>query len=176
MYGAPSNGVPDPFIICTQARACMGDLPLGQGQSTISSVAWPTANLALFYPFRITRRHNYVRALVANGTVVSGNIDIGVYNTAGTRLFSTGSTAHAGTSQMQSITIDWTLDPGFYLLALACSNVTATFIRNGPQSGLQHGSGSRRMTSAFPLPATATLAAMSNSYLPIVAISEKAWV
>jgi hypothetical protein len=177
MYSPPPSGRPDPFIICTHGRNCVGALPLGLGQSTIASAVWPGANIGLFWPFRISGRRTYTRAMTANGTAVAGNIDVGVYDLAGNRLFSTGSVAQAGTSIFQRITINWTLDPGHYLLALACSSASATFIRNGPSSEQQRSVGIKQMTAAgVPLPATATFAALASSYLPTVAICEAAWI
>ena len=175
-YSAPPGGPPDHFFITAQGRNGFGELSIGLGGSTLVSQAWATANLALFVPFGISGRRTYVRAAVANAATINGNFDIGVYNLTGNRLFSTGTTAHAGASAMQKITINWTLDPGLYYLAMSCSSATATFIGDPPNSTATRSAGMKQMASAFVLPATATLAANSTSRMPLFGIFEKTWL
>lgn len=175
MYTAPPGGIPDPFLIASQGGVSLGELAIGIGSSTLTSGAWTSASLALFVPFRITGRRRYRRALVANGTAVSGNFDIGVYDFDGARKFSTGGTAQSGTSVAQAVDIDWTLDPGHYLLALVLDNNTGQTSRGPPYYGFKRSMGSRQMASAYPLPATATFAADATSYLPVWGISEMTW-
>lgn len=177
MYSSSPGGMPDPFTISSACRNCFGNILMtNSSASTFASAVWPSANLAMFFPFVITRRRNYVRAMVANGATVAGNVDIGIYALDGTRLFSTGSTAQAGTSQAQTITVDWTLDPGIYHLALALSSATATVIRSSPDLQDLRLGGAKQMASAMPLPASATFANFANGFFPLFGISEKTWV
>jgi hypothetical protein len=56
--------------------------------------------------------------LVLNGATASGNMDVGIYDYAGTRLVSSGSTAQSGTSAFQDFDItDTLLGPGIFYLA-----------------------------------------------------------
>lgn len=68
-----------------------------------------------------------------NGSIVTGNIDCGIYtvNTGGTtisRLCSTGATAQSGTSTLQSanVTTAIRLEPGTYYLAISHSSTGTT--------------------------------------------------
>jgi len=177
MYSQPLRGEPDPFFINTINRVCPTSFVMtGVGSSTMGSAIWTTANLALFFPFVLTGRHTYVRACVCNGTAVSGNFDIGVYSRTGTRLFSTGAQAQAGISQIQPITVSWTLDPGDYYMALVFNNIVATCSRTSPAAASLATTGCKQMATAYVLPTTATLVDTTTSYVPVFGISEKSWL
>jgi len=170
-------GPPDLFMIAAHGRASMGEVAIAIGGSTCSSTAWPSASRAVFIPFTISERHTYLRACLANGATLSGNFDIGVYSMAGTRLFSTGTTAQAGSaSLMRVVTINWTLDPGNYYLALVVDNTTATVIATPPSASNLRSNGCKQMAAAFVLPSTATFAAYASGFLPVFGICEKTWL
>jgi hypothetical protein len=142
----------------------------------IASAAWPTANLAICYPFSITDPWLVKRLWALNGSTASGNFDIAIYSRNGTRIVGSGSTAQVGTNQMQYVDVaDTILSPGRYYLALVRDNTSATNHRHtfstawiGPTMGL------RSMAAAFPLPATITLAETSLTYLPMCGATAKA--
>jgi len=170
--------MPDPFFIHTFTDDGVGGPIISLNAQALTSTAWGTANLALFIPFTITERHTYVRACVCNGATVAGNFDVGVYRGTA-RLFSTGTTAQAGVSQMQVVTgLSWTLDPGDYYLALATNSTTATFMCGNIASG-GYGmavTGGKQQTTAFVLPNPATLANYATVFVPLFGIFEKTWV
>lgn len=140
--------------------------------SAPASAVWPNASRAIFVPFRLFTPIVAVKMFVVNGTVVSGNIDMGIYDEFGTRLVSKGSTAHAGTSVMQILDIaDTVLGAGLFFMALVIDNTTATVYRKSVAAQLMRACRCYQMASAFALPATATFAAVSSAYLPIFGLT-----
>lgn len=121
-----------------------------------ANVTWPSSNRAFYYPVRISRPVNLVKAFVCNGTAVAGNFDIGLYDIGGRRLVSTGSTAQSGTSTIQTVTISLTVAPGMYWLALVCSSTSARVYASTLSLPIAKAYGWRRENTALPLPATMT--------------------
>ncbi len=155
---------PGTQIVAIGIGSALGTLRLGS-----SSGAWPTANKAFFLPVRIDHEIVITKFFTANGATASGNLDVGLYTLDGTRLLSTGTTAQAGTTTIQVIDVTDTLVArGNYYLALAHSSTAGTYIRLAPANAtVLRGSGLVEQTSAFALPATATFAANSATYLPL---------
>ncbi len=144
-----------------------GELGLGTTGST-----WPTANKAVFIPFRLAQPVLVTKLFTWNGAAVSGNLDIGIYDASGTKLVSSGSTAQSGTNALQVIDVtDTWIGPGQFYFALVLDNATGTIVRNNLGGAIfSQMNGLAEMTSAFPLPATATLAATSVSLLHVVGL------
>lgn len=71
----------------------------------------------------------YVTRFVwANGTVVAGTVDAGIYDEGGTLVISSGPQTQTGTSQNQSFDVtDTAIAAGTYYLSLLFSNATARF-------------------------------------------------
>lgn len=93
-----------------------------------ASRAWATNNVALYMPVHMPAGFTVARFLVANGTNLTGTVDIGLYNIEGTRLLSTGNTARAGASAVQYVDVTNTYFPaGHYYLALVASSTTGTY-------------------------------------------------
>ena len=157
-------------------------LSLGPAFSTDAwaSAVYVAANRAIFFPFRIPHPLLVVKLFAANGTVVSGNIDVGIYDVAGTRLVSSGSTLQAGISAIQEFNIaDTLLGPGLFYLAVAMDNVTGTLFR-GSSGGtapvpleLLVTQGMAQQATAFPLPATATFAQVAQDYIPVIGLTTR---
>lgn len=126
---------------------------------------WPSANQAFFVPIVVPRSLTVVKMFWVNGAAVSGNVDTGIYDVAGNRLVSIGTTAQAGTSAIQIVdTTDLALAPGRYYLALACDNTTATFARSGtPGATMIRAAGCYQMATAFVLPDPVTFAASTSA-------------
>lgn len=53
---------------------------------TFASAVWPTTNLALFVPFRVAFPDTIDRLYVMNGSAVSGNFIIGLFDERGALL------------------------------------------------------------------------------------------
>ena len=137
-----------------------------------ASAIWPTANLAIFVPFRIAEPRIAVQLFAKNGATVSGNIDIGIYDRTGVRLVSAGSTVQSGVNDSQEFNItDTLLGAGVFLLAVALDNITGTTFRIAPaNAGVLKQFGCAQQATAFALPATATLATITSAYLPYMGI------
>jgi hypothetical protein len=134
-------------------------------QSNYASAAWPTANLAFYYGVVVLRPLTIYQIGTSNGATASGNVDVGIYDFAGNRLVSSGSTAQSGTSVGQVFDItDTVLTPGNYFLAMAVDNITATFFRVSPSTEQLRCNGVYQQASAFPLPSTATFATPTAGY------------
>lgn len=136
-----------------------------------ASLAWPTANMAVYTPVRILVPTLIKQFFCMNGATVSGNVDVGVYTFDGVRVSSAGSTAQAGTNAIQTFNVtDFMLGQGTYYMAIALSNTTGTFFSNQLATNIwqMEIAGVLEQTSAFPLPATATFAAISTTTRPTV--------
>lgn len=152
------NEVLPPFqVISTFSAEAVGSLE-NASVTAMSSLAWPTANLAHFVPLRLNLPILPALMFSLNAGVVNGNIDVGIYLPDGTRLWSAGSTAQAGTNAIQKfIYTGPSLGPGEYYIALALNNNTGQIFRHQfvTSTGIVERTGMRSMASAFPLPATA---------------------
>lgn len=135
-----------------------------------ASAAYPAANVALFYPFALKMPTTITKVFAENGASAANNVDIGVYDEYGTRIFSTGSTARAGTTTAQVIDVtDITIGPGRFYMAIAQDNTTGSYLANSGGSTINAKMfGIYEQTTAFPLPATATFAtyARASTYIP----------
>lgn len=152
----------------------LGEQLLSTYNGSTASAVWPTANLAIGYPFHLSEPRTALSMWLANGAVVSGNVDVGIYTAAGVKIVSKGSTAHTGTSVDQPFDItDTPLVAGvLYYAWLAISNVTATVIRKALHHvSLPGAIGMQQMASAFPLPSTITPAVPANNYVPLFGLS-----
>jgi hypothetical protein len=103
------------------ARAC-GISPSGAS----GSVAWPTANLAIYHPFYLPCEYPLRRLWWANGSTSGGDMDIGVYSSRGTLIIKSGTTARdsGALSTLQYVSVDYILPPGGYYLGQVCSATT----------------------------------------------------
>jgi hypothetical protein len=129
-------------------------------QTAVDNIeAWGTANRATYVPVRVSRRVIVRKLAVGTGTTGTNNLDIGLYDAAGTRLVSTGPQAKGTTLQMQTFDVtDTTIGPGLYYLALNSAGTTDTFFGAlGMALGCVAGLGLRsEAVGAVTLPATAT--------------------
>jgi hypothetical protein len=119
-----------------------------------------TASAANLYAFVVDRPITVTAAYVRIGTQ-SGNIDLGIYDSAGNRLGSTGSTACPAASITVSIalTAATALGVGTFYAAIAADNTTAAF---GGLLGISTPTvpGQNLMgqvATSFPLPSTIAL-------------------
>jgi hypothetical protein len=151
----------------------------GAAWNNLGSSTWIAANRALFIPFVITKPTLIKQLFVLNGAAVSGNIDVGIYDAAGTKIVSSGSTAQAGTTVIQSFDVtDTMLAPGQYYFAVALDNSTGTLLRVtvGGSGYRQQELGMAQQSTAFPLPATATFATIASDYIPVVGLTTRALI
>jgi hypothetical protein len=168
-------------VISSQSLESIGGYVCGIGGTIPGSAgsAWFAASAAVFIPFRVYEPITVTRGFVYNGSVVSGNVDVGIYLPNGARIVSTGSTAQAGTSALQTLDItDTSLAPGLYYMALALDNTTGTVARFiVSQAARLTAAGVYTMTSAFALPATVTFAtAATITTIPYYGFTTRSFV
>lgn len=162
-----------PSTLPTTGQASLGPMIGSLGNS--ASATWPTADKALFIPFRVAQPLDVVQFFLFNGATVSGNFDVGIYDIAGTKIVSKGSTAQSGANALQiADTTNVRIGPGLFYLAIVFNNTTATIRRFAPAAlttDMCKMIGMAQMDSAFPLPDTATFATVSQAFIPYFAIS-----
>ena len=138
--------------------------------TTLSTGAWPSANLILYVPIAVPESFTVLRVWWVNGNVASDNCNLGFYDQTGSKLWETGSTAMSGTSQAQFVNIaDQAHVAGLYYMAFQQSGTTGTFPRQNPSSAplftIAHGV-LQEQAGSFALPSTATFAPTAYGYLP----------
>lgn len=140
-----------------------------------ASTAWPTSNLAMFFPVEVYQPITIVKMMVNNGTAVSGNIDVGIYDASGNKRVSAGSTAQAGTSAIQIFDItDTLLFPGLYYMAVALDNTTGTLSGWSTPNAIDLApAGIFQQASAFALPSPATFAVTAQVFIPLISMTPK---
>lgn len=167
-----------PLVIGTDGPYCLGTQIAAASVPAPASGAWPVANRALYVPFFVPAVITVYRLFVVNGTAVSGNLDMGIYNSAGAKIVSIGSTAQAGTQVTQYLNItDTVLQPGAYYFAFVLDNTTGAVYKwepGTPTNSQIQAWGIAQETSAFPLPATATLATTTAAFFPLMGLSCRA--
>ena len=143
--------------------------PVGAAGTT-----WPSADRALYIPF-VLPGNFLVRALWwANGNAVAGNVDCGIYSESGALLTNTGSTAQAGVTAIQSVTLGTPLllTAGRYNMALVLSSASGRIYRNNV-TGVTTLAGVTQMASAMPLPATFVPATAAAAFIPVFGIASR---
>jgi hypothetical protein len=163
---------PDCLVAEPMATGVVG---AGGCMDAATSGATPGADIAFYFPFVLYQSTTFIRAAWFNGATANGNVDIGVYGIDGTRLWSLGSTAQSGTNAIQINTVNFTVGPGLFYLAIALSSATGTLFRVAV-SAAPTGGGRLTQASAFPLPATATFetGADVNAFVPVCGIATRA--
>lgn len=171
------EGVRKPILSSCDPRSGSGAELSYVASSSIASAVWPTANLARFVPV-VVEYPTTIRMMGLSIVAVGGNIDLGIYRQDGTQLVSTGSTPVAATGFMPIDIADTLLAPGLHYLAVAADVSSGLQVqRLSVYQLLQRLAGIREMASAFPLPATATLATptmSSTTMVPFLVASSNA--
>jgi hypothetical protein len=131
------------------------------------SSTW-VANLAVFVPFGVCQPFTVTEVWWYNGATAGGNIDIGLYDTAGNRLASLGSTAQGTAANVVTSTTftDYTLAPGDYYMAFAASATTGAIFAWAPTANIAAGFGIGQMATALALPNPATIVPLTNALIP----------
>lgn len=138
--------------------------------TNVVSTAWPLANLAIYMPIYINETVILYEVGFGTGLTSGGNWDVGIYDTAGTRLQSTGTTVRTASAWNVSNWTDLTLQPGWYYAAMSADG-TNNYSGVAPAAGLCEAMGICEQTTAFVLPATATLARTTRAFIPQVSFA-----
>lgn len=162
----------NPTVISPGSRESIG-VQLANLATSPGFGAWPLSNLALFVPVTIFRPWQLLVMGIENGATVSGAVDVGFYDNQGNRIVSIGSSSQtpSGPDSYQTFdVVDTVLEPGQGYIAMAMNNGTGQPRRWNPAVPIAASCGVLEMASAFPLPATATFAACTRAYIPLVAM------
>ena len=170
-----------PVLITPASRLSLGTEMAANAVAAPAEASWPAANRAIYVPFELEESVTVLKLFIFNGFTVSGNVDLGIYNSVFTRLVSSGSIAQTGVSSLQEFDIaDTVIGPGQFYLALAVDNIDAILFRwlgtGAVAVELLKSWGLAQEASAFPLPATATPVSVSSDYIPYVGLSLRSLV
>lgn len=165
---------PDNEVITPLSRCSIGNV-ITACSDTGSSIAWASAaaNLAGFYPFTLARSYTVAAVFWVNGSTSSGNVDVGIYDTTGTKKASIGSTAQGTINVFQSAALSVTLTPGQYFFAMVADNATGQYAATTLSVRKLRAYGVRQRSTSFPLPADASTWAGETTlgYVPFAGIS-----
>lgn len=144
-FGSGSSSVPEPWAIVPDT-----------GIAYVALMTIGAANRALYLPCVIGVACTIIGVKIRVGTQ-SGNISVGLYSSAGSRVATSGAVAcpASGVANV-AFTASYVATAGRYYLAISCDNVTATFAAPNPANTAGPGA-CRFEASAHPLPATATM-------------------
>jgi len=143
--------------------------------NSIASAVYPTANLALFIPFSLSKSITIVKLFSYTGATKSGNIDMAIYSEDGTKLTSAAAVAQGTINVLQEFDItDIQIGPGTFYMAVVLDNITGTLRRAtsiGNIGPAVHGMA--QMANAYPLPVTAVFAQIAGNYIPMIGLSTR---
>jgi hypothetical protein len=152
----------------------------GTAMNSLVSATWPSGSLALFVPFHL-QQHMYVAGVYwLNGATANGQVDFGIYDENGNRIYSTGPVLQSGTSALQLQMVAPAppvhLWAGIYYMGIVASSSTATF--RAASNSLSTGTmatvlGMAQAAAAYPLPATPTLISVGQDYIPGIGITSE---
>lgn len=129
-------------------------------QAAPTAGAWPAANLAIYVPVAVRQRVIVRSIWFSSASTGTGNYDIGLYDSGGTRIASsTAQSKPASAIEVVYDITDTTIGPGTYYMALVISNNSDTVYRYAPSApiALAYGALSESLGSTA-LPATASWA------------------
>lgn len=146
----------------------------GPDNGSWGSNLWATANKARYFFISVQETFDIRVFAWLNGGTVNGNVDAGLYDINFNLVVSTGSTAMAGASQVQKVTLGsvTSINPGGYYLAFASSSATNSFfVQNLANLNSAEQYNAFEQLTAFPLPATmAPVSQTANFFLPTVSM------
>jgi hypothetical protein len=164
------------YYIISPYSACSIGAVAGSFTSP-ASAAWPSANRAIYVPFRVDRSITAVKMWwYKGGTITSAtNFRAGVYSQDGTRLFRSVITGmSAGTNAIQEVDItDTRFGPGLFYMALSCSSTATVFFGAGLKGQMMRGMGVAQQAAASALPDPFTMAAMTATSIPLFGLSTR---
>jgi hypothetical protein len=163
---------PTPFIITPMSRLSIGTELAALGVAAPAEAAWPAANRAIYVPFVLSESVTVVKLFIYMGNSNVGNVDVGIYDSDLARVVSAGSTTDPASAGLQEFDVtDTTMGPGQFYLAMAYNATGNVFSWITGDLQMTKTLGVAQEASAFALPATATLAAATSDYIPVMGLS-----
>lgn len=136
------------------------------GANVAVSTAWPSANLAILYPFRLPKLATVCKLTVGCGATAAGNFDVGIYDQAGNLIVSSGSTGKAAAAEVNCDVTDTAIGPGLYYAALAADGTNNYVAATATSAQLLKILGIRQVSSAFTLPSSVTFETIASAFVP----------
>jgi hypothetical protein len=148
----------------------VGPMLTGLISAAPASTAWPLANLAIYVPIRVAQPCTVYKLAAGAGATAAGNFDIGLYDSEGNRLVSSGATAKGSSAEHVIDVTDTRIGPGTYYIAVAADS-TDNYILHTTNVTAAHGKlmGMFEQTTAYTLPSSATFATFTRTAFPAVA-------
>ena len=176
-FQPPMLARPGEITITPWSYQSLGVPLISGGFGTVSSQNSVAANVVLYIPFQTVTSLTVRKTFWGNGAAVSGNIDVGVYDLAGTLLVSAGSTGQSGTTRVQVADVtDTALAAGTYYLAFVADTAgsTSRFLSVVPSAGICQALGILQQ-AAVTLPlatnaSPATFAKGATAWVPMVGL------
>jgi hypothetical protein len=148
-----------------------------QGTVGTTDQAWRANKRVRYIPFSLYDWYYAAKLAVMNGSSISGNIDLGIMDGAGSRVYHSGSTGHSGASIPQVVSPAMWLPPGGYYFAITMDNTTATIkgysAANGTTPTKEAGL-LEETTGSFGIPTSMTPGAVANAEIPWMSIYDDA--
>jgi len=139
----------------------------GWSGGAASAIAWPTANLAIGYPFQVTEIVTVYGAWYAAGGTAGGNLDIGIYDLAGNRIVSTGTTARTISAHTEITALtDTVLTPNHYYATMAADTTNLYTGWTWAAAGNAEAQGFVEAAASFVLPSTITFSRSAQTFQP----------
>lgn len=170
----PALGRPGELVITPWSYQSVG-VSLTTTATALPSVNnWIAVGVAVFVPFWVPEPITVTKMFWANGSAVAGNIDAGIYDTAGTLLTSIGTTPQATISVTQTVDVaDVTLARDTYYMAMVSdtSGVTQKVLASLPVAGILQSFGLLEQAGiTLPLStgaSPATFAKYTRAFIPL---------
>lgn len=176
MYSPPPSLLVTPLVLANVCPFSPFNGGIAESSVTPASATGNATNEALYFPFVVTTPATFTRGFWYNGSAPAGNVCVGIYSEAQSRLATTGSVAAAGASVVQTAAFSASvaLDPGVYYMAFELSAGAGLNQVVAYSNGLQKGKLTglyRQAVGAFPLPATAAFATWTSQVIPIIGVA-----
>src|SRR4029077_13538773 len=141
---------------------------------TLSSGAWPSANLAIGVPFYIPWPFPLQRLIAMSGSAARNNCDVGIYTTSDMcKIVSSGAIAMSGNSLPQFASKQEMIPKGWYMAFQSVDNTTANrmSVSVTPTLDVMRGIGCVQMASAYPLPDRIVPATLTSNTFPFIGLT-----
>jgi hypothetical protein len=167
-YAAPREEGNESFAFATHL-VNTGGRALASGTVSVLTL---NQNQVYYIPIVVRSRIVVRKLFVANATSVAGNVDVGLFDQAGTKVVSSGSTAQSGADAEQYFDVtDTVVGRGLYYLAVVANGVSSQVAAHAISAPFLAATGVLAQTGTFPLPATATFALIhATGALPIIGL------
>ena len=164
-----------PEIISSDSLFSLGPQLAARAVAAPTSVAWGLGSRAMYIPFTVTESITVVKLWALNGATVSGNIDMGVYNTAAVLQIAATEATQTGINALQEFNVpDTVLAAGIYYLGIVLDNTTGTFLMYAaPTTASMKSLGLYLQAAAYPLPSPATFATATAAAIPVCGMSTR---